>query len=253
MSQIFVANVALSSDGTSRIDMPGAANVRITVGGANTIHMNPTRVVFPTGNVVVTNTLVVTGNTSLGNVAISGAATINSAPIYGQVLEITSALASSNIFINLSTYTQYTHFRILASGIVPTTDGTFLRMQVSTDGGTTYDGAAANYGYTGLGETSGLITNVNNSDTWIQINSTNHPMGNASNENLNFDMEIFSAGTSAVPTEFFWIIFGTNSTPHPGALINNGRRHSAQDTTHLRFFANSGTIANGTFRLIGLA
>jgi hypothetical protein len=168
----------------------------------------------------------------------------------GQILETQTASASASIIFDLSQYTQYTHFRVLATGIVPATDATDFEMHVSTDGGSTYDAGASNYSWVVLGYTSTLVTPLSNADTKITVNVT--PLGNVAGEYLNFDMLIV-APAAAARHGFQWQVSGKNSTPHVFTGTGGGQRNAAQDTTHVRYRCLAGNITSGTFALIGVS
>ena len=148
MSQIVVANVMLNSAGTIRLDVPTTDNLRIVVGGANTIYANPTRTVFPTGTVNVVNTLsaavlqtttlnvnsdaAVTGNLYAGNVYASKVF-VGGVPV-GEWAHLGQFSLASNTSVTLIDLESYHRIKVEASSIKPVVDGANIYLRISSNG-----------------------------------------------------------------------------------------------------------------------
>lgn len=172
-------------------------------------------------------------------------------PISAAVLETQTISAAASAIINLQQFPYFTHFKILASQILPATDATTLELHFSADGGSTYITAAASYSMSGIIETSGAISNIQNSVGTIDVLGT--PMGNAANEFAQINMDVFDAASASANTGLIIGVGGRNSTPHGyGGIAVGGLRLAAETTTHLRLRASAGNISM-LVKTIGLA
>lgn len=166
---------------------------------------------------------------------------------------ISSATASASATIDFtglsSTYFMY---MVVANGVIPDTDSASLTLRTSTDGGSSYDSGASDYGHAHLTArfltTQSISQGGDNSDSRIIIAGS---QGNASNEISNFVM--YLQNPSAL--QYFyanWTGASTLPTAERFTVTGSGARLSATDVDAIRFSMSSGNIDSGEFKLYGL-
>lgn len=165
-------------------------------------------------------------------------------------LEVQTAAASASLDFVLTSYlTDFEDFMFVLDHLVPATDAVDLWMRFSTNGGVSYDAGASAYAYTGLGETSALITGVSAGDTKIVL--TGAPAGNAAGEFVSGEVLLRQPALTTDRTSIRYHIDGQNSTPHPTVFSGSGHRLANQDTDAARFLMSSGNISTGKITLLG--
>lgn len=146
----------------------------------------------------------------------------------------------------------YSDYRIVLDHLAPSSDATTLLLRTSTDGGSTYDSGAGNYGHAFVGflATDAVFSGGSAGDTSIQLTPTNY-QGNAAGETISGEIRIINPGEAA-PSQIFSDLFGLSSASNPYIVKGGGRRFSEAnvDAVQLRFGA--GNIASGAVRFYGL-
>jgi hypothetical protein len=148
---------------------------------------------------------------------------------------------STYLNINLSTYSaSYNKISVRFFDVISTANNDELHMQVSSDGGTTYDSGATNYlGTAHMGDAS---FNPGSNGTYL-ILCTNVPaVGTAPGEVVHGDVHAFRANITTNKPEFRWELIQARNDGTDKPITGGGRRNAIQATTHLRFFTNGGTI-----------
>lgn len=147
--------------------------------------------------------------------------------------------------------TNYAHFRIIMR-MIPQTDARALQLLFSTDGGSTYDNGAGNYGWINTETRDTPATNPagSASDTVIQLART---IGNGSNEGLFLDMMVFSPQVTTMWTRVSGnaVVITSDATPALWNVLFSGVRRATQDTDGLRFQMDSGNLLSGAYRIYG--
>lgn len=168
----------------------------------------------------------------------------------GQILLATgSAAATATMDIVLSTFTAYRGLVIKLYGCLPSTDGSDLRIQFSTDAGSSYIASGYNSSRTenvegtpndtGLGSTSIITVGL--------------AIGSAANEGFNGSFEILNQASSAFWPRINWQGYFINSTATPAGVhtIGGGANETAQDMNGIRFAFSAGNIT-ASYAVYGL-
>lgn len=184
----------------------------------------------------------------------SGAAVVSSSA--GLVLLSTvTASASATADIETTFDSTYDEYLIVATGVVPATDGGILRCLLKVGG--SYQ--TSSYFYVAVSPRSDSATFasvVSQSGTYIQIGE---PAG-ASNETdggMNLEVRVPEPSQTTRRKHVYWN--GTSNAPtgnssRHSVLSGSGRYNgSASALTGVRFQFSSGNITTGTFRLYGIA
>lgn len=169
------------------------------------------------------------------------------------LLSTSSPSGASTIDLTAFDNATYNSYMILLCNITFTTDGNYLFMRTSTDGGSTYF-SSAGYDYTFMESNtntgSGYTDFENEAQGYIVLSEAN--VGSAANESLSGQVNIYNAGAAAY-THINWHL--SYSDDQAGAYFTNntgsGQRTAAEDVDAVRFFFNGGT-ASGTVKLYGI-
>lgn len=152
---------------------------------------------------------------------------------------LTSAAASITFSSGLTGYDRIT---VYINNIQPVSNATGLRMQFSTDGGSTYESGATDYAYSLHVHWTSHTVNASNGTTGYRCF---YNQGNAANEKCCGHIEIWDMDTSAQ-----WTAIQSEFTMRDGSTnINgfNGAGHSrfASAVDGIKFYYESGNIASG--------
>lgn len=161
-------------------------------------------------------------------------------------------------FVLTSAISQgYKHFRWYLDNVEPTTDLQNLLVNLSTNGGVSYDNAAgnnlwANHAISTLG---GNAAQGNASTTDIILNDNGNTIGNVANEGFTGDLDLMNAPATGRQPRMMWR--GMYRRGSDGLFIGvangGGIRLANQDTDALRFrWSGGGTFAAGTITLYGI-
>ena len=159
--------------------------------------------------------------------------------------------AASSVDITGFDETLYDGYEIRINNLKPVDDGVSLYIRTSTDGGSTFDSGAGNYGYTfkSTNSTGSDANSVSTGTTQLGINSTT--IGNATGEYISGVVQLFRPD-EAVNTmvDFRGGHFDTGGSFHH--LRGVGFRLSNADVDALTLFFSTGNIASGTVDFIGI-
>lgn len=205
-----------------------------------------------TGNRPLWSTLIEGANTTITNgpgsveIAFSGAA--------GDWVFISSATASGSSSITFTglnaTYSSYV---VDMQGVQPATNEVEFWFRTSTNGGSSYDSAAASYAWDNINTTgAGFDIESNNSDTKIRLVGTGgEELGTGSNETLSGRLWIFKPSAAEFCKIFYEGMYNDDS-PDESTINSGGCRITAADVDAIQFLMETGNIASGTFKLYGL-
>lgn len=212
-----------------------------------------------------TNAITGAGTLQFAGCAFSGAAkaisttTINHFSFKGGIpwtlLQQGIASASATIDFVFDNNTEYLAYKILIYNLRPATDAVNLLMRTSTDGGSTYDAGASDYGWVNSNRDYTTTATSNgdgdNADTAIQLNDDGFPLGNAANEISEFEILINRAQT---PRFISCIYTGvtTDAASVRYSQTGSGTRLASADVDAIRFLMSSGNITSGVFNLFGM-
>lgn len=162
---------------------------------------------------------------------------------------ISSAVASVDFISGISN--AYRHYIVEATGVAPATNGVDLRARLYRSGAflTTGIYQSAIFSKSNSGTDAGGTTTT---DTSFIIANTIYSSGlsNASNETVSVVFDLFAPSATTMPV-VAWRIHGRGNN---GVLIVNGsgNLNSAGAVTGVQFYASSGNLAAGTFKLYGV-
>lgn len=208
-------NQAASSTVIGRVRF--ATNAEAIAGSSTTIALNPA------------NLAATLGMTKLNSGSVSAAATLD---------------------IVMTSYTAFTNKMLVLTNFKPATDAVALWLRFSTNGGSSYDAGASDYGYVYLQKnTAGTDTSAQGAASSLILCGG---IGNLSTESVSGKIDIF--GTNST-TEYTRVKHNLTAVDSTGAFSNvdgSGGRAAAQDTDAIRVMFSSGNIASGTWVLYGL-
>jgi len=164
--------------------------------------------------------------------------------------------AAATLDIVLTGYTGYRGYRglkIYLSGFLPATDGVFLYIRFSTDGGASYDATGYQYAGGDIIQTPAQGTFGSASAAQIQTTS-GAEIGNASTEGTNLEATLLNQTSAAFFTRIFGVHCYMNNAATSAIRVSTfgGARSAAQDTDAIRFLFSSGNIASGNYAVYGL-
>lgn len=179
----------------------------------------------------------------------------------GDFVLLTSGTVSSaaSLDIVLTSYTAYRGLVFELSNFVPATDDVELRMQVSTDGGSTYDSSAGNYRFSNNLVTEASVGSQGSaSNTYIRLagstNANDAVSSTASEGGASGLVYLLNqTDTSVYPKTQSHFGFFTAGANGGMQMLVTGHRVNAQDTDAVRFLFESGNIASGKYAVYGLA
>lgn len=162
-------------------------------------------------------------------------------------------ISTTTISGNPSTLTftfsgSYRKYRLELENVYCSSDGFTLRMRTSTDGGSTFDSGASNYGY--AYGASGTYGPVSNTGTYIETSS--NMVGSATDEGLWGEIDFNDPLNASLKTFARWQIFGRIYNSAAANIITGaGYRDSAADVDTVQLYFSSGNFAGGKIRLFG--
>lgn len=136
--------------------------------------------------------------------------------------------------------------------LVPTTDATQLGLRTSTNNGSSFDGGASDYSWTGhFSNGSSVATSTDADDTWISLSVGNANIGNVTTEGVHLDllMTRFNASNHMILSGVVTVI-RDNGSVMPMQVGGKRLSTSARDAFQFRF--NTGNIAIGKISVRGL-
>ena len=167
-----------------------------------------------------------------------------------------TASASTSVDFTAGIDSTYDVYMVTMANVLPTTDGTDLRLLISDDGGLTYEEDATDYEQANMyadSATAALEAGASAGISRITLTSKTS-VGNGTGEGLD-GILYFSEPDVTSNKKFWWHLIFLNSEATPelamvaGVAMHNG---STLAINAIRFLMSSDTIASGTFALYGL-
>jgi len=170
--------------------------------------------------------------------------------------ELTSGVTTSvpTVSLVLTSYiaSGYKAFKLKLTSAFPATNSVDLLFRTSTDGGSTYDAAAGNYGYyCGSNGAAGTILPASsNSATSIIIARL---VGNATTEGYDGEIETGDVTNTAIwqRVRFSGTYVDSTATPEVVFSVGGGARKTAADVDAIRVLFSGGNIASCSYKLYG--
>lgn len=131
------------------------------------------------------------------------------------------------------------------------TDGTFLQLRISDDGGISFEADAGDYeyGYTQLDTVPASTPGGSASATFLRMTNG---IGNASTEGANGFILMSKPADTALYTPFVFLISATHNNNDTRTYVGGGSSRAAAAVNGVRFMANSGNIT-GRVDMYGLS
>ena len=164
------------------------------------------------------------------------------------VLISTTTISGSPSTVDITFSGSYRRYRLELENVYCSADGYSIRMRTSTDGGSTFDSSAANYGYA----YGPLGTYGPTSTTSTYIEMCANFVGSATDEGIWGEIEFFDPLNTSLKSFARWSLFGrTYNSASPNLIQGAGYRDSAADVDAVRLFFSTGNLAGGKVRLFG--
>lgn len=168
----------------------------------------------------------------------------------GGLVPISKTTAANDAAIDIALTGGYSAYELRIKGLLPVTDGTTLYLRTSTDGGSSFDSGAGNYGYNYVkASTTSVVSAGANSATEIQMANQ---VGNVTGEEVCMVIRIeVSDGTNQtqITTRGQYDTQFNNQT----TLWGSGQRSDTTAVDAIRILMSSGNISVGEFHLYGIA
>lgn len=147
-----------------------------------------------------------------------------------------------------TTYTDYSHIRIILTGVRPSTNGTTLWLRFSSNGGSSFDSGVTDYNYGRM--ISFSTNNFSASATLAGAIVLEDNLSNSSTAHLHEDITIYNwnSATRTMAIGQFVKSDGNNSI---SLGQNGGLRRSGQNTDAIRFLMSSGNIS-ASYKVYGI-
>ena len=162
---------------------------------------------------------------------------------------ISSATASSSASISFTSLgSAFSKYLVVMTNVAPATDSATLAIRTSTDNGSSYDSGVSDYQYvySRIAGTTAQVVDAAASEIILLT-----PQGNASNETLSGNLNIFNPSSTSY-TQVHYDGTMINDTGEMRLVSASGQRNSAADVDAIQIFFTSGNIASGVFSLYGI-
>lgn len=164
-------------------------------------------------------------------------------------LSSVTASASATVDIETTFDSTFDAYLIVGVDIIVATDAVILQSRMKVGG--SYD-TGANYRFhthrmDSFGTT--YIAASGNASTSLSIVLDT---GNTAGRSLQFQMTIMGVDNTTLIKKLHWTGNSVNSGGNSEALVGGGVNNATTALTGVRFFASSGNITSGTFRLYGI-
>ena len=180
---------------------------------------------------------------------------VNAAPSggVGSVVLLEQHTASSSATIDLTAWysSSYDHYRIDLINVVPATNAATLRLECSTDGGSTWDTTSA-YGhssqYSNWSGANGVVNSAGETSAFVGGTLSNSAGGGG----LNGELHLYQPGSSTAQKSFIIDLTFWSDDGNYYRMQTGGWYVSTTAVDGIRFLMSSGNIATGIFRIYGI-
>lgn len=161
--------------------------------------------------------------------------------------------AAASLDIVLTSYiAQFTNFKVVVTDIAPATDIVAWYGRVSTNGGSSYDSGANNYGYIIIGGNTSAASLYQGQGAATQMQFSPAAIGNLSTEGIRrFEADISNVNDAAGYCDFSYKTSFVDNTGAISYVTGNCMRAAAQDTDAFQFYFSSGNITAANWVLYG--
>lgn len=167
-----------------------------------------------------------------------------------EVLISTSTASNDSTLAITGLSSTYYEYLIRMDNIIPSNNDRTLGMRTSTNGGSSYNSGASDYGWTYMGRTAGgaYFDDGDATDSLIRMVPT---WGNVSNSEGSGWVSIKNP-SRAKYTIIEWSFGYWDSSGAWNTVSGHGVRRSATDVDAIQFFFDTNNISTGTFKLYGI-
>ena len=198
------------------------------------------QIVSADGSVTITNPAGVAGDVDL---SVSGR----------KLLATKTASASATLDFTEFNNAVYRRYEFELENVKPATDGAQFQMLSSTNGGASYDNAAANYSYARTEKTLAAAESDAGGSAGTTGMALAGNIGNAAGEQgVTGIVQIWGAGQVARMTARWELHTFDAAAGGINLVSGTGARLANQDTDAVRFLMDAGNITSGTIRMFGI-
>lgn len=202
------------------------------------------------------------GTGGIEEIAVSGATlsagTLTISPptaATGASMTLLSAVTASNsatVDIETTFDSTYDAYLIVISGFIPAADGSYLLVRSKLSGAYVTTGTYNwRHEYTSTGAAANSVeSQVGAAETSIRML---YDTGNAAGESASCVMYVYNPSSTSLVKHFSWFGSGIRSNGAVQNQIGAGCNTGTGALTGIRFFASTGNITSGTFRLYGIS
>jgi len=175
-------------------------------------------------------------------------------PVDGSMILLSTVTAASSATVDVETTFNSTYdvYKLVVSGLTVANDGAAIHIRLKVGGSYV---TTAIYGYHAQSGTSGsasYASNVAETGTSIQISAQG--VGNGASDSFNLVVMIYNPSSTALVKQIDWrgtasrtVVAQRTNIASGGALVTN-----TAALTGVRFYAATGNILTGKFRLYGI-
>ncbi len=169
------------------------------------------------------------------------------------LLEQHTASSSANLDFTTAFTSTYDTYQVEVVAVTPATNAVTFQMQVSTDGGSTWQSSTYSTQAYGQANNTGVGGTANSSTTLFTLGDTT-TLGNASTASWSATMKLYNMLQAAKYFSFQGDLVGVGySDGADRRQFFGGSWHTATAVNALRFKMSSGDIASGVIRVYGLS
>lgn len=169
-----------------------------------------------------------------------------------QLLASGTVSAAATLDLVLTAYTGFRGLFVELQSFIPATDNVALHMQVSTNGGSSYDSGATDYRYNHLRAFAASSISNTTSTGAPQIVIADG-IGNGSAEGIEVSAKLGHRTNTALQQKIGFVGCHHAADNNEVRVLGDGRRLAAQDVDAVRFLFSSGNIASGQYQIYGWA
>lgn len=164
-----------------------------------------------------------------------------------KVQEADIPASSSSLDLVMTDYMGHRNKTIVLNRIRPSSDSVSLLLRFSSNGGSSYDSGAIDYGYS--------YSTIDSTPVAVDAGQFEATMvvapgfGNGSGEEGSGIVELFDTTDASARTRFYARMQYIDATTAARISRAGGARYTAQDTDAVRFYFASGNIAGGRYSL----
>lgn len=175
-----------------------------------------------------------------------------------EFLSTQTASASAALDFTSLITADHGSYVFLLNRLRPATDGVDALIRTSTNNGSSFDSAAANYAYGSIGfnitGSSALTVPVSTSETAIIMNGSQleGTIGNAAAEGIDGIVWLINPLNATGRKIISWDIHYQNQLGNTQAIKGTGQRAATSNIDAIRFLMSSGNITSGSINMYGM-